>query len=250
AQQDRRRHRRRLRRRPRRDARPPRRRLDRRARGPPRRSAQRDDRDGAGRRTALPGRPDRRGRSPSRRGAVRGRAREVRSARFPVQQRRRQRARHAAGGPRLRGLDARGAGEPDRLLPLRPAGLPHDEGAAAAGRAHRQQRLHLGARAAARLRPLHFHQARDHRPDEVAVPGRAQVRHLLRPARHRQRRHADDPADATRRQAGERHDRGRADHGRRARREHHRHDGEPSARREHPNGHRDGDEDAVHRPRL
>ena len=46
--------------------------------------------------------------------------------------------------------------------------------------------------AAAQLGPLYGDQARDHRPDQVDLAGRAQIRHRLRPDRHRQRRHRHD----------------------------------------------------------
>ena len=42
-------------------------------------------------------------------------------------------------------------------------------------------------RAAAELRAVHGHQARDHRADQVHVARRPQVRHRLRADRHRQR---------------------------------------------------------------
>ena len=56
------------------------------------------------------------------------------------------------------------------------------------GRPHHQQRLDLGPRAAAELLALHVHQARDHRPDQVDRARRPEVRHRVRPDRHRQRR--------------------------------------------------------------
>ena len=83
---------------------------------------------------------------------------------------------------------ARGRHQPDRLVPVHAGGLPHHEGAGPARRAHHQQRLDLGARAAAALGALHGDQARDHRPDQVDLARRPQVRHRLRPDRHRQRR--------------------------------------------------------------
>ena len=79
-------------------------------------------------------------------------------------------------------------GQSDRLVPLRPARLPHDEGAGPAGRAHHQQRLGLGACAAAQLDALRLDQARADRADPVAVARRAPIQHRLRPDRHRQRR--------------------------------------------------------------
>ena len=55
----------------------------------------------------------------------------------------------------------------------------HDEGAVAARRPHRQQRLDLGACAAPELRALHGDQARRDRPDEIALARRPAVRHRL-----------------------------------------------------------------------
>ena len=74
------------------------------------------------------------------------------------------------------------------------AAFRHDARPDAAGRAHHQQRLDFGARAAAGLGGLYRHQARHHRAHQVDLAGRAGVRHRLRPDRHRQRRDADDPA--------------------------------------------------------
>ena len=51
-------------------------------------------------------------------------------------------------------------------------GVPDDEGAEAAWRSDHQQRIDLGLRAAAELRALHGHQARDHRPDEIHLARR------------------------------------------------------------------------------
>ena len=119
------------------------------------------------------------------------------------------------------------------------------------GRADHQQRLDLGPRAAAELGPLHRDQARDHRPDQIDLARRPQVRHRLRPDRHRQRRHRHDPA----------HDGGRARRPTarmaveprmdvRPRRQRRRLHGEPAARRQRPVHDRDGDQDAVHRAGL
>ena len=63
--------------------------------------------------------------------------------------------------------------------------------AEAARRPDHQQRLDLGARAAAQLGALHLDQARDHRPDQVDLARRPQIRHRLRPDRHRQRADRD-----------------------------------------------------------
>jgi hypothetical protein len=54
------------------------------------------------------------------------------------------------------------------VVPVHAAGVPRDEGPDAARRPHHQQRLDLGARAAAELGALHRDQARDHRADQVA----------------------------------------------------------------------------------
>ena len=58
--------------------------------------------------------------------------------------------------------------------------------------------------AAAELRALHRDQARDHRPHEIDVARRPQVRHRLRTDRHRQRRDRHDGALRDRHAAGER----------------------------------------------
>ena len=92
----------------------------------------------------------------------------LRPARPAVQQRRHRRRRRSARGADRRAVAGGGRRQPDRRLPLHPGGVPHDEGAGPAGRADHQQRLDLGPRAAAALRPLHGDQARDHRPDQVA----------------------------------------------------------------------------------
>ena len=60
-----------------------------------------------------------------------------------------------------------GEHQPHRALPLHPARLPHHEGPDPARRPHHQQRLDLGARAAAVLLALYVHQARHHRPDHA-----------------------------------------------------------------------------------
>ena len=55
-----------------------------------------------------------------------------------------------------------------------------------AGRPHHQQRLDLGACPAAEFGRLYGDEARDHRPHQVDLAGRTQVRYRLRPDRHRQ----------------------------------------------------------------
>ena len=69
-----------------------------------------------------------------------------------VQQCRHQHPRHPVRGSDLRAMVECRRGQPDRLVPVRPARLPDDEGAAAAGRADHQQRIGVGACAAAQLR--------------------------------------------------------------------------------------------------
>ena len=91
-------------------------------------------------------------------------------------------------------------GQPDRPVPVHPGSDEDHEGPEAQGRPHHQQRLDLGACAAAVLGRLHLDQARHHRPHQVDLARRPAVRHRLRPDRHRQRRDADDRA----------HDQGRA----------------------------------------
>ena len=61
-----------------------------------------------------------------------------------------------------------------------PGGLQAHEGPGPARRAHHQQRLDLGAHAAAALGPLHRHQACGHRAHQVDRARRPQVRHRLR----------------------------------------------------------------------
>ena len=62
-------------------------------------------------------------------------------------------------------------------VPVHAGSVPHHEGAGPAGRPHHQQRLDLGARAAADVGRLHRHQARGHRPHQVHLARRPQVRH-------------------------------------------------------------------------
>ena len=126
----------------------------------------------------------------------------LRPPRPAVQQRRHRRPGRPAGGPDVRAVAAGRRRQPDRRVPLHPGGVPADEGAGPARRPDHQQRLDLGPRAPAELRALHGHQARDHRPDQVDRPRRPEVRHRLRPDRHRQRRDRDDRPDEGRRAAG------------------------------------------------
>ena len=132
-----------------------------------------------------------------------------------------------------------------RAIPVHPARLPHHEGPEPARRPHHQQRLDLGARAAAVLRALYLDQARHHRPDQGKQSRRPPVRHRGRADRHRQCRNPDDRPDGGRRAAARRpQGAGAADGrqgGRRCRGLH----GQPAARRQRAvhDGH--GQQDAV-----
>ena len=66
-----------------------------------------------------------------------------------------------------RDLEVGGGREPDGLVPVRAGSHAHVQGAEAAGGAHRQQRLNLGAHAAAELGGLYGDQACHHWTDEV-----------------------------------------------------------------------------------
>ena len=79
-----------------------------------------------------------------------------------------QQCRHGRAAGEFRGSQPRavaGGGEhqPDRAVFVHPARVPHHEGPDPARRPHHQQRLDLGARAAAVLVGLYLHQARHHR---------------------------------------------------------------------------------------
>ena len=62
----------------------------------------------------------------------------------------------------------------------------------AARRPHHQQRIDFRLRATAEFGPLHRHETRDHRPDEVDFARRQELRHSLRPDRYRKRGNGDD----------------------------------------------------------
>ena len=94
--------------------------------------------------------------------------------------------------------------QPHRAVPVHPARLPDHEGPEPARRPHHQQRLDLGARAAAVLRGLYLDQARHHRPDQGDQPRRPRVRHRGRTDRHRQCRDANDRPHGRRRAAARR----------------------------------------------
>ena len=91
----------------------------------------------------------------------------VRPPRPAVQQRRHECPGHPARRPDGRAVAAGRRREPDRRVPLHPGGIPAHEGPDAEGGPDHQQRLDLGVRTQAELRPLHGHQARDHRADQV-----------------------------------------------------------------------------------
>ena len=86
-----------------------------------------------------------------------GRARRV------VQQRRDERAVPAARRHALRKMARGHRHQSHRRIPLHAAGVPPHEGPDAARRAHHQQRVDLGARAAREFRALHGVETRDHR---------------------------------------------------------------------------------------
>ena len=74
--------------------------------------------------------------------------------RSAVQQRRHQHPQHPDRGSDVRAMVERRRGQPDRFVSLRAARVSHDEEPAAAWRAHHQQRVGLGACAAAQLDSL------------------------------------------------------------------------------------------------
>ena len=179
-------------------------RLPRRARRTARGAAEAGDRGRRRRRRQCARRAHRRQRSRLGAGAVRADEGGVRPPRSAVQQRRHRRAGVPTRGSDVRAVEERRRHQPDRRVPVHAGGVPADEEPDAARRPHHQQRLDLGARAAAEFGALHGDQARDHRPDQVDVARRPQVRHRLRPDRHRQRGDRDDRADGEGRAAGER----------------------------------------------
>ena len=122
----------------------------------------------AGRRRPRAGRAHRRDRPGLGRGLVRRDGQGLGPGRPAVQQRRRGRCRGAAGGLAAGAMEARGGHQPERHVLRHPAGLSRDEGADADGRAHHQQRLDLGARAAPAFDRLHRDQARGDGPDQDA----------------------------------------------------------------------------------
>ena len=140
--------------------------------------------------------------------------------------------------------------QPDRLVPLRAARVPHDEAPAAARRPYHQQRFGVGACAAAELDALCRDQACADRSDAVTVAGWTRIRHRLRPDRHRQRGNNAQRGHRTRPLAGQRKSRGRSAHRRVRRRARCRLHGQPLTGSERPIHDRDGNKDALYRPRL
>ena len=108
-----------------------------------------------------------------------------------------------------RDLERGRGGQPDRLVPVCARCVSRHAQAEPAGRPHHQQRLGLGACAAARLGAVHGDQACHHRPDQDAGARRPAVQHRLRADRHRQCADRDGRADDSRRAAGQWHDRRR-----------------------------------------
>ena len=141
---------------------------------------------------------------------------DLRPARRALQQCRHGRAAGQFRGSQPRAVAGGGEHQPHRPVPVHPARLPHHEGPEPARRPHHQQRLDLGARAAAVLRGLYLDQACHHRSHQGLQSRRPQVRYRGRPGRHRQRRDADDRSHGRRprRDAARRHDETRAAHGR------------------------------------
>ena len=152
------------------------------------RRAERLGRSGArdrGVRRADPGGADRRHRPCIGKEHLRQDEGDVRAARRAVQQ---CRVRRGGADRRtaVRTLEGGHRHDPDGLVPVHAGSVPDHEGPAADGRADHQQRLDFGACAAAEFGRLYLGQARDHRPDQIDVARRPQIRHLLRPDRRRQ----------------------------------------------------------------
>ena len=101
-------------------------------------------------------------------------------------------------------LAARGGDQPDRVVPVRPRGVPAMRAAGPTRRPDHQQRLDRRVHPAAGHDRLQRHEARDHGPDEVARARRPPVRHRLRSDRHRQRRDRDRRDDGQGRPAARR----------------------------------------------
>src|SRR5450755_2007913 len=174
----------------------------------------------------------------------------LRPARCSLQQCRHGCAAGAVRGSEPRAMAGGGRHQPDRAVPVHAARVPDHEGPDPARRPHHQQRLDLGARAAAVLLGLHLHQACHHRPDQGDQPRRPRLRHRGRPGRHRQRGDADDGSHGRwRAAAGRPQDTGAA-HGRQGGRRRRRLHGGPAARRQRAVHDGDGQQNAVRRKRL
>jgi NAD(P)-dependent dehydrogenase (short-subunit alcohol dehydrogenase family) len=104
-------------------------------------------------------------------------------------------------------LEERGGHQPQRHVLRHPERLPRDEVAAAAGRPHHQQRLDLGARAAAALDRLHATKHAVAGLTKTGLARRPPLRHRRRADRHRQRDDRPRRAHGQGRAAGERRDR-------------------------------------------
>ena len=123
--------------------------------------------------------------------AVRANQGDLRPPRPPVQQRRHRRAGRAARGPHLRAMEGGGRHQPHRRVPVHAGSVPAHEGAGArAAAASSTTARSPPTRRGPTRRPTRD-EARDHRPHQVDLARRPQVRHRLRPDRHRQRRDAE-----------------------------------------------------------
>ena len=197
-------HRGRQRHRPRGGTRPAGRRLPRCAGRPPRRAPADPGGRGCVTRPDSTGRTDQCVRPGQRTGTVRHHRAQLRPPRPAVQQRRRQRPGCAAGRAAAGELVQRDQHQRHRRLPVRPRRLRADAPPGASGRTHHQQRLDLGAHAAALHRALHRQQACGDRPDQGAGARRAGLQHRGQPDRHRQCADRAVRAHDTRGAAGQR----------------------------------------------
>src|SRR5438552_3920396 len=191
-------------------------------------------------------RPHGRPRHTVREGPVRQDERGVRAVGSPFQQRGLRSSTRPARRRDLRTVDLGRRRQPHRSFSLHTGGDQAHEEPRASWRADSQQRFHFGPCSKAELRSVHRDEARDHGLDQVDVAGWPQVRHRLRPDRHRQRGHRNDAAHGAGRPAGERGDRGRAATRGRSRGARGRVHGQPSAGSQRSIHDRDGNEDAVH----